>query len=524
MSMLIATFEKSYGIQKHKLTDHVRRNQYMGHAVSFILITWDAPLLEDQNAPGLYFKGISRESFINLFSNGQNRWCSLPTHCIVLTATSLIGIAYSQSVCTIVAVILHTLFSQCCFSQCCLSRRAGCRTKHTGGNFDPALGVDPMLLCSGTNRAPSMATDQQLNHENSFKLAMDHMFLVVDADDRSETSFSDYQQGHLLMKILQPMREDALLAADIVLAKYTRIENKARSKLKFMESRGVGDTQQYADRLEAAQERLRAACAIHRVTETNVVHLVGITSFISLKKLDEFMTLMMVLHFCLLALYGSVQQYQTGKDLVVTGNTIFIGVYCIELIIRVLVYKGLGNFLHDRRGQEYQMQAQFTVFLVVYGVIVQILYYALGDAQTKLMMGLSCMQLTRVYMTSYSFRQITFCFVLGIPLVQVLVLLLAISIYLCTVMAYFFFQDIPDADGAALSFSTLEDSWLAMFQIFIGSDWHKIMNHAVDHTNRSLVWFFVAYVLGVGVLFSNLFVGILINMFQASVDCLLAEY
>ena len=117
MSMLIATFEKSYGIQKHKLTDHVRRNQYMGHAVSFILITWDAPLLEDQNAPGLYFKGMSRESFINLFSNGQNRWCSLPTHCIVLTATSLIGIAYSQSVCTIVAVILHTLFSHCCLSR-----------------------------------------------------------------------------------------------------------------------------------------------------------------------------------------------------------------------------------------------------------------------------------------------------------------------------------------------------------------------------------------------------------------------
>jgi hypothetical protein len=40
------------------------------------------------------------------------------------------------------------------------------------------------------------------------------------------------------------------------------------------------------------------------------------------------------------------------------------------------------------------------------------------------------------------------------------------------------------------------------------------MQDAVDDTNKALIWFFAAYVLLVGVLFSNLFVGILINMFQ----------
>ena len=45
------------------------------------------------------------------------------------------------------------------------------------------------------------------------------------------------------------------------------------------------------------------------------------------------------------------------------------------------------------------------------------------------------------------------------------------------------------------------------------------MDMAVDETNKALIWFFACYVLGVGVLFSNLFVGILIGMFQFGTEC-----
>jgi len=105
-------------------------------------------------------------------------------------------------------------------------------------------------------------------------------------------------------------------------------------------------------------------------------------------------------------------------------------------------------------------------------------------------MGLSCLQLFRIYMTCYSFREITYYFVLGIPLVKIILLLLAICIYAFTVVAHFFFQNIPDKEESVLGFSTLEDSWLAMFQIFVGSSWHAVMNHAgitqIDHWFGSL--------------------------------------
>ena len=160
----------------------------------------------------------------------------------------------------------------------------------------------------------------------------------------------------------------------------------------------------------------------------------------------------------MLSLYGSISE--ENKDKIQTGNTFFIALYFVELLIRILTQKGLRNFLNDRRGQEYQMQARCTVLLVVSGVIIQILYYTMPEAQTKLMVGLSCVQLFRIYMTTPSFRRITFCFVIGIPFVKVLVLLLGVCIYLACAVAFFLFEGIPGMpDEMPLNFSTLEDRY-----------------------------------------------------------------
>ena len=40
------------------------------------------------------------------------------------------------------------------------------------------------------------------------------------------------------------------------------------------------------------------------------------------------------------------------------------------------------------------------------------------------------------------------------------------------------------------------------------------MQNAVQETNKAYLWLFVAYVLIVGILFSNLFIGIIIQTFQ----------
>lgn len=55
---------------------------------------------------------------------------------------------------------------------------------------------------------------------------------------------------------------------------------------------------------------------------------------------------------------------------------------------------------------------------------------------------------------------------------------------------------------------------LLCWQVFIGEGWHSIMQQALAQKSQVLCVFFVFYVLVVGTLFSNLFVGIVINIFQ----------
>ena len=212
---------------------YLRWNQYCDQAVSFILISWHASLFEDHSAPGLYHKQCTRKAFVKLFSQGQNRWSKLPRP------------------------------------------------------IDPSKCVDPMLLFAGTDQVPSMATPQQLEHECSFTTAMD-ILCLVDSTDLNAVNFSEYLRGHLLMKGMQPMHEDVLLASDMVLAKYTQMERTARHSLKQMEAR-----------MEAlATPRRRLADA--QIKLRSLVSLCCLWPLVSCLTLSSCLTLLSLISLCCL--------------------------------------------------------------------------------------------------------------------------------------------------------------------------------------------------------------------------------
>lgn len=64
----------------------------------------------------------------------------------------------------------------------------------------------------------------------------------------------------------------------------------------------------------------------------------------------------------------------------------------------------------------------------------------------------------------------------------------------------------------AQSFDNIGTTAQTMFQLFIG-DWQSVMVPIVNATNRGVVWFFVSYILVVSVLFTNLFIGIILRMY-----------
>lgn len=174
----------------------------------------------------------------------------------------------------------------------------------------------------------------------------------------------------------------------------------------------------------------------------------------------------------------------------------------------------MGSFAiywRDRRGQQFRYQARFAFAMCIYGWVLQVLYYSNPEYE-RLFLGLSALQLLRIFMTHSGFRKITYCFVLGIKPITAFIILTTMVIYTFAVIAHWLFIDVTNVDGT-VTFATLADSWVAMYQVFIGEGWHSIMAESVNQTNNALTWFFAGYVLLVGVLLSNLFVGILLNMF-----------
>ena len=59
-----------------------------------------------------------------------------------------------------------------------------------------------------------------------------------------------------------------------------------------------------------------------------------------------------------------------------------------------------------------------------------------------------------------------------------------------------------------------------MFIVFIGGGRKGTMQHYISNTNTGMVWFFIIYVVLVGILFLNIFivVGIIITLFQTSLE------
>jgi len=127
--------------------------------------------------------------------------------------------------------------------------------------------------------------------------------------------------------------------------------------------------------------------------------------------------------------------------------------------------------------------------------------------------------LYRLFFINLEFKQLLYSFIRGTRCLVIFLKLFGVVWYIFCVIAHQCFRGkLTGEDWKAANFNTLGDTFLTMFQVFVGEGWHSIMQGTVSKTNKFFTWFFIIYVLFVGVLFSQLFVGIIINTFGKSED------
>merc|ERR1712070_524476 len=94
--------------------------------------------------------------------------------------------------------------------------------------------------------------------------------------------------------------------------------------------------------------------------------------------------------------------------------------------------------------------------------------------------------------------------------------LLGLVYFVYTNMAFELFKNvnmsaIALADREFLRFDTVEDSYFVMFQVFLGANWSAVMHAVSNETSVAMIWFFISYFFLAGMLFTQLFIGILLN-------------
>ena len=195
-----------------------------------------------------------------------------------------------------------------------------------------------------------------------------------------------------------------------------------------------------------------------------------------------------------------------------TAGLFFNVLYCLEVVFRALA---IGGF-RDPRGQAYAAQNLVGLVASPLGLLGALMVLLNLDPSFRFWQALSVLPLYKCLVMQAQFRQIIGSLLTGLGKIGTFCILLGIVFYVCCVLAHLAFKDLEPTGffSNEKNFTTLGNTCLTMYQIFLGASWSGIMDAAVRQTYQAYTYFFICYRLIVGVLFSQLIVGILIGVFQ----------
>jgi len=128
------------------------------------------------------------------------------------------------------------------------------------------------------------------------------------------------------------------------------------------------------------------------------------------------------------------------------------------------------------------------------------------------------LNLFKIFFINRSFCALVFAFWRGVRPIGTYAILLLIVMYIFSVVAHdLFANNVGEGYAGVAHWDTHLDSILTMSQVWLGAEWNILMDLAAKRTSRMVYFFFILYYLMVGVLFSQLFIGIIVSIFQRSV-------
>eukprot|EP00656_Telonema_subtile_P056139 TRINITY_DN8907_c0_g3_i2.p1 TRINITY_DN8907_c0_g3~~TRINITY_DN8907_c0_g3_i2.p1 ORF type:complete len:1428 (-),score=417.88 TRINITY_DN8907_c0_g3_i2:60-4343(-) len=359
-----------------------------------------------------------------------------------------------------------------------------------------------------------MSTDRFIDYVNVFHPMSQEAALfvlkLVDEDENGTAELAEVDDALFLGDCFVKMQADRLISHKVVVARYVLL---VQERERWLEALPLGDEHEedraaIGKKLKKTQVALKAAESELQGHYHGIVRNMMIFNKFTMQDLDEASIVVLIL-FCLLTTLKIQDNFDTADKV---AGFCFNVLFCVEVGIRFNVM-GNKQFWHDPRGDEYTLQNKVAFVTSLIGIVAAFITVSTsGGARFTEMIQLA--PLWRVLVMHTGFRELMSSFTMGLQAIKgICLFLFAVFFFFCQVAFVAFKHNTVISD--VTSFETLFDTYMTMYQVGIGTGWHEVMDNAVDQTYEVYNFFFLLYVVLVGVLFTNLVVGILVNVFQA---------
>ena len=203
MSMVVAQFEETFSEYKSMLNLHRQVNEYVANVLSFLMITYNEPIIEDQECPGDYGKACNKKQMELFLTDTQLLW--------------------------------------------------------SGGqlDFDYKAQVEPLLLFGGQQfdgAQNKWFVPRDLNDANA--QAIKALVLLVSGKDTYHITWMEFATALTTLKAMETVRTSVLDAAEFIFAKFLKAEEVAQNRVNTNE----GADPMCESVLKETQRRLLAVC------------------------------------------------------------------------------------------------------------------------------------------------------------------------------------------------------------------------------------------------------------------------
>jgi len=238
------------------------------------------------------------------------------------------------------------------------------------------------------------------------------------------------------------------------------------------------------------------------------------------RDVDSFVTVYTALQCMFLGCYGTILK----PTMVDWFTACFASGHILDVVLRIIQMKGLSNYLQtDGRGDpEVRLKRRCTSVLVSVSALGLILYVIatvedsfVDGPETKFFQMLMAVTSFRLILTVRQFAELLYSISAGLEQVTVYFIILLIIMSSYSSAAYVLFRN---CSGGLNYWVSPFDSFMTMFQLLVGEGWNGVMNDTTANTYKVVQFFFMSYTLLTTILFSQLFLGIIIQLYTTMED------